>query len=32
MKKLYKNNEKIDSYIGASSFNPSYIEADANFY
>ena len=32
MKKLYKNNEKIDSYIGANGFNPNFIETDANFY
>lgn len=28
MKKLTKNYEKIESYIGGNDFNPKYIEVD----
>jgi len=30
MKKLAKNNEKVESYIGGNYFNPKYIEIDTN--
>lgn len=31
MKKLSKNNEKVQSYVGGNHFNPNYIEADLKF-